>query len=606
ALMDGIDEDAVDFRDTYDGEEREPVVMPAAFPNLLANGSQGIAVGMATSIPPHNLGELCKALLQLIRKPDTPLAGLLKYVKGPDFPTGGELVESAETLREAYAAGRGSFRVRARWVAEELTRGQYQVVVTEVPFQVPKARLVERIADLMQAKKLPLLADIRDESTDEVRLVLEPRSRAVEPEVLMESLFRLTDLESRFSLNMNVLDADHTPRVMDLKEVLQAFLDHRHTVLVRRSEHRLGKIEHRLEVLDGYLVAYLNLDEVIRIIREEDDPKAEMMRRFELTEVQADAILNMRLRALRKLEEFEIRKEHKALSDERGGLNKLLKDPNLRWARIGEEIAAIDEKFGGKTELGRRRTLIGGPPAAVEVPTDVMVEREPVTVVCSEKGWIRAAKGHLEDPASLKFKEGDRPRFLLHAQTTDKVLLFATNGRFYTLSCDRLPGARGHGEPVRLMLELPNDVDIVTLRVLKAGEKLLVASSGGRGFLVACEEVVAQTRGGKQVLNLGAGEEAAACVPADGDTVAVVGDNRKLLVFPLPEMPEMTRGRGVKLQSYRDGGLADVQVFTLAEGLSWRLGDRTRTETDIGDWVGKRAQSGRLAPRGFPKSNRFG
>ncbi len=607
ALLEGIDQDAVDFRETYDGEEQEPVVMPAAFPNLLANGAQGIAVGMATSIPPHNVGELCRALTQLLKKPEITDKALLKYVKGPDFPTGGELVETPEAIRAAYESGRGSFRVRAVWQVEKLPRGQYQVVVTEIPFQVPKARLVEKIADLLHARKLPLLADIRDESTDAVRLVLEPRNRTVEPEVLMESLFRLTDLESRFSLNMNVLDADQTPRVMGLKAVLQAYLDHRHTVLVRRTEFRVSKIERRLEMLDGYLIAYLNLDEVIRIIREEDDAKASLIAAFDLTETQAEAILNMRLRALRKLEEMEIRKEHKALTAERRALRKLLKDPALRRERLAEEIAAADAAFGAKTAIGKRRTAIGTPPDDIDVPLEVMVEREPVTVVCSEKGWIRAAKGHLADTAGLKFKEGDRLRFMLHAQTTDKLLMFATNGRFYTLGCDKLPGGRGHGEPVRLMVDLGNDDDIVALRVFSGAERLLVASSGGRGFLVMSDDVIAQTRGGKQVLNLGEGEEAAVCapVPDAADSVAVVGENRKLLIFPLDDLPGMTRGRGVKMQAYRDGGLSDAQAFVLKEGLSWRTGERTRVETEIGDWVGKRAQAGRLPPRGFPRANKF-
>ncbi|MBI4183793.1 MAG: DNA topoisomerase IV subunit A [Proteobacteria bacterium] len=605
ALLDGIDEDAVDFRPTYDGSEREPVVLPAAFPNLLANGAQGVAVGMATSIPPHNAGEIADALLHLIARPKSGIDKLIGFVRGPDFPTGGDLVEPAESIREAYRTGRGSFRLRARWRVEKLTHGQYQIVVFEVPYQVQKARLVERIAELLAARKLPMLADVRDESAADVRLVIEPRSRAVEPELVMESLFRQSDLEVRVPLNMNVLLADRTPRVVGLREALQAFLDHRHEVLVRRTRHRLGRIEERLEVLGGYLVAYLNLDAVIRIIREEDEPKPALRRRFSLSEAQAEAILNMRLRALRRLEEIEIRSEHKALAQERKEMKALLGDEGRRWRTLAEEIKRVRERFGAKTALGRRRTLIGAPPKEVAVPLEVMVEREPITVVLSEKGWIRTVRGHLEAGADLKFKEGDRLRFLVHAQTTDKLLVFATNGRFYTLAGDRLPGGRGHGEPLRLMIELGNEHDVVALLLYRPGERLLVASDAGRGFVVPADEVLAQTRAGRQALNLAPGEEAAACAAVEGDSVAVVGENRKLLIFPLDDLPVMARGRGVILQKYRAGGLADARVFALASGLSWRSGDRTRTETELGPWIGRRAQAGRIAPRGFPRSNKF-
>jgi topoisomerase-4 subunit A len=599
ALLDGLDEDAVDFRATYDGELEEPVVLPAAFPNLLANGAQGIAVGMATSIPPHNAAELCDALLHLIKAPNARIETLVELVPGPDFPTGGLLVEDREAIVQAYRTGRGSFRLRARWTTEKVKGGGYRIVITEIPYQVQKSRLIEKIADLLNARKLAMLADVRDESAAEVRLVLEPKSRNVDPEVLMESLFRQTDLDIRFSLNMNVVDAHNTPRVMNLREVLQAFLDHRQVVLRRRTSHRLDKIAKRLEVLEGYLVAYLNLDEVIRIIREEDHPKQVMIAQFELTDGQAEAILNMRLRALRKLEELEIRKE------------PLLASETRQWRVIGHEIRDIRKRFGPETELGRRRTELAEPPSAVVVPLEAVVEREPVTVLCSSKGWIRAVKGHLDDEANgngkTKYKEGDRGRFAVHAMTTDKLLAFATNGRFYTIGADKLPGGRGFGEPLRIFVDLPNDQDIVGLFVHQPGRKLLVASAAGRGFVVPEDEVIAQTKAGKQVLNLASGEEATVCRPAEGDSVAVIGENRKLLIFPLAELPEMTRGRGVILQKYKDGGLADAKTFVLAEGLGWAAGaGRTRTERDLRAWQGKRAQAGRLPPTGFARSGRFG
>ncbi len=604
-LLDGIDEDAVDFRDTYDGEGDEPVVLPASFPNLLANGATGIAVGMATNIPPHNAGELCDALLHMIKHPKATISKLVDFIPGPDFPTGGELVEPRSSVVEAYATGRGSLRIRAKWQVEKMKGGQYEVVITEIPYQVQKGRLVEKIAELLHNKKLGLLGDIRDESAADLRLVLVPKSRNVDAAMLMETLFRQTDLETRFGLNMNVLAADQTPGVMSLRDVLQAFLDHRLVVLKRRTQHRLGKIDHRLEVLDGYLIAYLNIDEVIRIIREEDEPKAVMMKKWKLSDVQAEAILNMRLRALRKLEEIAIRDEHKTLTSERKTLTGLLRDKGRQWKRIAEEIAETRKAFGARTDIGRRRTAIGEAPSAEIVPLEAMIEREPVTILCSEKGWIRAAKGHLEDASDLKYKEGDRARFVLHAQTTDRLVLLGTNGRFYTLGIDKLPGGRGHGEPIRLLIDLGNDQDIVDLMVHDAERKLLVASSDGRGFVVPEGEVAAQTRNGKQVLNLGGGAEAQACTAAAGDHVAVIGDNRKLLVFPLEEVPEMTRGRGVILQRYKQGGLADITVFTLADGLVCRTGDRSRTFTELRDWIGKRAQAGRLPPPGFPRRNRF-
>ncbi|MBM3525000.1 MAG: DNA topoisomerase IV subunit A, partial [Alphaproteobacteria bacterium] len=526
ALLDGLDEDAVDFRATYDGEGEEPLVLPADFPNLLANGSAGIAVGMATSIPPHNAAELCDALLHLIKFPNATIGKLLEFVPGPDFPMGGVVVEPAEAIKEAYATGRGGFRLRAKYEVERNKGGTYQIVVTEMPYQVPKSRLVERIAELINDKKLPALADVRDESAADVRLILEPKSRNIDPEALMETVFRQTDLEVRFPLNMNVLDAEHTPRVMNLREVLQAFLDHRHVVLVRRSKHRLGEIERRLEILEGYLVAYLNIDAVIKLIRNEDDPKPKMTKRWGLTDTQAEAILNMRLRALRRLEEVEIKREHAALSAERSTLTKLLKDERARWARIAEEIKATRERFGPKTALGKRRTAFAAAPSAEVVPIEVMIEREPVTVVCSAMGWIRALKGHIQDLSEVRYKEGDAPRHVVRAETTDKVLLFASNGRGYALGCDKLPGGRGHGEPVKLMVDLEQDHEIVAVFVHVPEARYLVASSEGHGFIVKGEDAFAQTRAGKQVMNLGEGARMVAAAPVRGDHVAVIGENR--------------------------------------------------------------------------------
>ncbi|MGE3894042.1 MAG: DNA topoisomerase IV subunit A, partial [Alphaproteobacteria bacterium] len=585
-LMEGLDENAVDFRPTYDGSEQEPAVMPANFPNLLANGATGIAVGLATSIPPHNVAELVGALRVLLAEPKCSVDALLKHVKGPDFPTGGVLVEPKESIRAAYADGRGSFRLRAVYAVEQLPRGTWQIVVTQIPFQVQKSRLIERIAELIDERKIALLDTVRDESTDVVRLVLEPKSRSVEPALLMETLFRMTDLEVRIGLNMNVLDKANVPRLMNLKQVLAAYLEHRLDVLKRRAEHRVGVIAHRLEVLGGYLVAYLNLDAVIRIIRTEDEPKPVLIKRFKITDVQAEAILNMRLRSLRKLEEVEIRSEHAALAKEKAELEALLKSRQRQTTALGKELDALDKSYGPKTALGRRRTEIGTAPEPVEMPADALIEREPITVICSEKGWVRALKGHVGPEAEVKYKEGDRERFRLHAETTDKLVLFATNGRFYTLGADKLPGGRGFGEPVRLMVDLGNDQEIVALFVHRPGRKLLVAASDGRGFIVAEDDVLAQTRAGKQVLNLGGGAEAAACVEAAGDMVAVIGSNRKLVIFPAAEVPEMGRGRGVILQRYKDGTLADAQVFARKAGLSWTAGAGTRTETDLADWIG--------------------
>ncbi len=606
ALLEGIDEDAVDFRETYDGEESEPLVLPAAFPNLLANGATGIAVGMATSIPPHNVAELCDAMQHLIKHPNAGIEKLLDFIPGPDFPTGGIMIEPRASILEAYATGRGGFRVRARWEVEKTPRSGYQIVVTEIPYQVQKGKLIEKVAELINNRKLSLLGDIRDESAEDIRIVLEPRARTVEPEMLMQQLFQLSDLEVRVPLNLNVLDRNLVPRVMDLREALRAFLDHRKEVLVRRSQHRLARIVHRLEVLDGYIIAFLNLDKIIKIIRTEDEPKPKLIQAFKLTDIQAEAILDMRLRALRKLEEMALRREHKTLSDERKQLSGLLKSDEKQWAQISDDLKALRLKFGPKTALGARRTTITDAPVMDEIPLEVMIEREPVTIVCSQKGWIRQLKGHLPEDPDLKYKDGDGPAFWLHAQTTDRLILFATNGRFYTLRCDKLPGGRGHGEPVRLMIDLDNDHDIVTILVHDPERVLLVASSDGHGFIVAESEVVAATRNGKQVLNVSGDVEALICTPATGDSIAVVGDNRKLLIFPRDEVPVMARGKGVILQRYKDGGLSDAKLFTLADGLTWQdRSGRRQSEQQLVEWIGKRAQAGRLPPRGFPRSNKF-
>jgi topoisomerase-4 subunit A len=606
AMLDGIEDDAVDFRDTYDGEDHEPMVLPGRFPNLLANGSAGIAVGMATSIPPHNAGEICTALQHLIEHPDCGVGELSAHLPGPDFPTGGVLVEPAENIVEAYATGRGSFRLRARWTKEAQGHGLYQIVVTEIPYQVPKSRLIEKIAALLEEKKLPLLADVRDESTEDVRLVLEPKTRNVDAEILMEQLFRLTELEVRIPLNMNVLDPAGVPRVMDLKEVLQSFLDHRRDVMQRRSRHRLAAVARRMEILRGLVIVYINLDEVIRIIRESDDPKAEMIARWGLTDVQVEAILNMRLRSLRRLEEIEMRKELEKLAKESGDLEGLLGSDKRQWRALAKEIAATAAEFGGDTPLGRRRTLIGDAPEPVEIPVAALVEREPVTVLCSQKGWIRAVKGHNVSPADQKYKEGDGPRFAIAAETTDRLIIFGNNGRFYTIGVDRLPGGRGQGEPLRLMIDLPNEHEIVAMFPYRPGVKLLIAAQDGRGFVVDGEEAVAQTRAGKQVLTPGAGTLANICVTAGGDAAAFVGDNRRMLVVDLAEIPEMTRGRGVILQRYRSGGLADAKVFQLVDGITWRQGEnRTRTEIDLTPWRGARGGAGHAVPQGFPRSGKF-
>ncbi|MEP2028289.1 MAG: DNA topoisomerase IV subunit A [Paracoccaceae bacterium] len=631
ALLEGLNENAVDFRENYDGTLTEPVVLPASFPNLLANGSSGIAVGMATNIPPHNIAELCDACIHLIKTPDARDDTLLNYVPGPDFPTGGIVVEPAENIAQAYRTGRGSFRLRSKYEVEDLGRGQWQIVVTEIPYQVQKSKLIEKIAELIQSKRIPILADIRDESADDIRMVLEPRSKNVDPEVLMGMLFRHSDLEVRFSLNLNVLIDGLTPKVCSMKEVLRAFLDHRQEVLIRRSTHRMEKIDHRLEVLEGFIIAFLNLDRVIDIIRYDDDPKAGLM--YEdwskvhprakdesdyvspvvnpdddptLSEVQAEAILNMRLRSLRRLEEMELLREQGALMEERAGLEDLLDSAQLQWDSIANQLRETKKLFGKDYEGGARRTLIEEAAVVEDVPLEAMIDREPITVVCSQMGWIRAMTGHIDLTRELKFKDGDGPRFIFHAETTDRLLVFGANGRFYTISASNLPGGRGMGEPLRLMVDLPNESEIVGIFIHKPDRRLLVASSSGDGFVVPENDIVAQTRSGKQVLNVREGVRAMVCTPMEGDAVAVVGENRKVLVFMADELPEMGRGKGVRLQKYKDGGLSDATSFTLAEGLSWSdPAGRTRTESELAEWTGKRASAGRMAPRGFPRDNKF-
>ena len=636
ALLEGLSENAVDFRENYDGTLTEPVVLPATFPNLLANGSSGIAVGMATNIPPHNIAELIDACLHLIKTPDARDDTLLKYVRGPDFPTGGILVEPPENIALAYRTGRGSFRLRCKWEQEDLGRGSWQIVVTEIPYQVQKSKLIEKLAEVIQTKKVPILLDVRDESAEDIRIVLEPRNKNVDPEVLMSMLYRNSDLELRFSLNMNVLIDGRTPKVCSMKEVLRAFLDHRQEVLVRRSGHRLGKIDHRLEVLEGFILAFLNLDRVIDIIRYDSDPKTSLMfedwardhpramaesdyvgpltyrkailGQEELSEVQAEAILNMRLRSLRRLEEIELRRERDDLQKERANLDDLLEDVVLQWAKIAEQLRATRRSFGKDYEGGSRRTVLAEVDEMEEVPLEAMIDREPVTIVCSKMGWIRAMTGHLALDKVLKYKDGDEARFMFHAETTDKLIAFGSNGRFFTLLAANLPGGRGMGEPLRLMIDLPNEAEIIDLFIHNPKIKRLVASTAGDGFVVDEIEIVAQTRSGRQVLNVKEDIKALTSQPIKGSYVACIGENRKMLVFDINELPEMTRGKGVRLQKYKDGGLSDVMTFSMPDGLSWKdPAGRTRTveEAELQEWIGKRASAGRMAPRGFPRDNRF-
>ncbi|MBT5002169.1 MAG: DNA topoisomerase IV subunit A [Tateyamaria sp.] len=628
ALLDGLNENAVNYRENYDGTLTEPVVLPAQFPNLLANGSSGIAVGMATNIPPHNIAELCDACLHLIESPNARDDTLLKHVPGPDFPTGGVIVETTDQIAHAYSTGKGGFRLRCSYEVEDLGRGQWQIVVTEIPYQVQKSKLIEKLAELIHTKKVPILGDVRDESADDIRLILDPRSKNVDPDILMGMLFRNSDLEVRFSLNMNVLIDGVIPKVCSMKEVLRAFLDFRREVLERRSQHRMKKIDHRLEVLEGFIVAFLNLDRVIDIIRYDADPKTALMMENwseihsralsekdyippmrgegELSDVQAEAILNMRLRSLRRLEEFELLREQSALMEERAGLEDLLESEILQWSAISEQLRITKKQFGKNWDGGLRRTKFADAGSIENVPIEAMIDREPITVVCSEMGWIRAMTGHIDLDRELKFKDGDNPKFIFHAETTDRLVVVGSNGRFYTLPASVLPGGRGMGEPLRLMVDLPNENQIHTILIHKAGRKLLVTSSAGDGFIVSEDDVIAQTRTGKQVLNLRDNVQLIVCKPVLGDAVAVVGENRKMLVFDLDELPEMVRGKGVRLQKYRDGGLSDAETFDRTRGLSWLdPAGRTRTEVELDEWSGKRAGIGRMAPRGFPRDNRF-
>lgn len=608
-LLEGLDDDAVDFRATYDEQNEEPIVLPAAFPNLLANGSQGIAVGMATSIPPHNAAELCAAALYLIEHPQATSEQLMNFVLGPDFPTGGIIVEPRAAMIEAYRTGRGSFRVRSRWTKEETGRGTWVIVVTEIPYGVTKSRLIERLAELINDRKLPILNDVRDESAEDIRVVLEPRARTVDPTVLMESLFKLTELEARVPLNMNVLVDGLTPRVIGLAEALRAWLDHRRVVLQRRSRNRLGQIERRLEILGGLLIVYLDLDRVIKIIREEDEPKEELMKAFGLTEIQANAILDTRLRALRKLEEMELKREFDALTTEKAEIESLLGSDDKQWKTVAWEIREVRKTFGPETALGKRRTTFADMPDTDGIDiAEAMIEREPITVVVTRKGWIRALKGHVSDLSSLQFKGDDGLKLAFQTETTAKILVFATNGRVFTLDGSKLPGGRGFGDPIRLLVDLEEGADIVDAFPYKPGTKLLLAAYGSRGFAVPADEIVANTRKGKNVLNVDASDRLARVAPAEGDHVAIVGENRKLLIFPLIQVPEMTRGKGVRLQRYKDGGVSDAKVFTLKDGLTWRdTSGRTWTvaESELKDWIGARAEAGRLPPKGFPKNNKF-
>lgn len=605
ALMEGLNENCVDFMDTYDGEEQEPIVMPAAVPNLLCNGSAGIAVGMATNIPPHNLGEVADALLYLIKNPECDISNLVKYVKGPDFPTGGLIIADQKAIIDAYTHGKGYFRIRARWEKEDLGKGQYQIVVTEIPYQVVKSKLIEKIAQLLEDKKLPLLADVRDESAQDIRIVLEPKNRTVDAALLMEHLFKQTELEIRFAMNMNVLSSDGVPKVMSLKEVLKEYLNHRHKVLIRKSQYRLDKINARLEILSGYLVAYLNLDEVIRIIREEEDSKAVLMATFNLTDNQAEAILNMKLRNLRKLEEEEIRGEFDELTEEKNGLEALLGSEELRMIRLGEEINLMKDKFGKKTIIGRRRSQFADMPEDVDVPIEVMVEKEPITVILSQKGWIRSMKGYIPLTDEFKFKEDDALQCVIHAYTTDKIILFDTSGKFFNISANEIPSGRGFGQPVRLMADLGVNDNICSMFVFEKGAKYVVSSDYGHGFVIDESHMIAQTRNGRKILNLADGEVAAFCKKITGDMVAIVGENRKLLIFKLEEIPTMARGRGVALQKYQGCKMSDIQIFKENEGFCYNRSGGVANEKELLTWLGHRAQVGRLVPFGFPKTNKF-
>lgn len=604
-LMDGLNDDAVDFMDTYDGEDSEPVVMPAMVPNLLCNGSMGIAVGMATNIPPHNLSEISDALLYLIENPDCDNEPLVRRLKGPDFPTGGVIVDSFDTILNNYKQGKGSFRIRAKWTTEDLGHGQYQIVVTEIPYQVIKSKLIEKIAELLLNKKLPFLSDVRDESAQDVRIVLEPKNRTVDAAMLMEQLFRQTDLEAKFNMNMNVLDLDCVPRVMSIKEVLHDYLVHRNDVLLRKIKFRLSKINARLEILEGYLTAYLNLDEIIRIIREEDEPKKVMMAEFKLTDNQAEAILNMKLRNLRKLDEEQINAEHSDLLEEKAKLEILHDDESQRWKAIAEEIKKTKEKYSKKTALGRRRTEFAEAPADIDVPVEALIEKEPITVILSQKGWIRCIKGHVDLNDDFKFKDDDALLYAIHAQTTDKIVLLDNKGKFFNVAAKDIPSGRGFGQPVRLMIDLANNDEVISMFVYEQGVNYLIASDNGYGFIVDENHLLAQTRSGRKIMNVADGENMKFCLPMTGDYVAVVGENRRLLVFKAEEIPTMARGHGVLLQKYKDGNISDIQIFKGEDGFSYNRAGGISTEKELIGWLGHRAQIGKVVPFGFPKSNKF-
>ena len=604
-LMDGLNDDAVDFMDTYDGEDSEPVVMPAMVPNLLCNGSMGIAVGMATNIPPHNLSEISDALLYLIENPDCDDEPLVRRLKGPDFPTGGVIVDSFDTILNNYKQGKGSFRIRAKWTTEDLGHGQYQIVVTEIPYQVIKSKLIEKIAELLLNKKLPFLSDVRDESAQDVRIVLEPKNRTVDAAMLMEQLFRQTDLEAKFNMNMNVLDLDCVPRVMSIKEVLHDYLVHRNDVLLRKIKFRLSKINARLEILEGYLTAYLNLDEIIRIIREEDEPKKVMMAEFKLTDNQAEAILNMKLRNLRKLDEEQINAEHSDLLEEKAKLEILHDDESQRWKAIAEEIKKTKEKYSKKTTLGRRRTEFAEAPADIDVPVEALIEKEPITVILSQKGWIRCIKGHVDLNDDFKFKDDDALLYAIHAQTTDKIVLLDNKGKFFNVAAKDIPSGRGFGQPVRLMIDLANNDEVISMFVYEQGVNYLIASDKGYGFIVDENHLLAQTRSGRKIMNVADGENMKFCLPMTGDYVAVVGENRRLLVFKAEEIPTMARGHGVLLQKFKDGNISDIQIFKGEDGFSYNRAGGISTEKELIGWLGHRAQIGKVVPFGFPKSNKF-
>lgn len=604
-LMKDIDQDTVDFVENYDGSEIEPLVMPASFPNLLANGSEGIAVGMATSIPPHNVSEICDALLYLIKNPEANSRNLLKFIKGPDLPTGGSLVEKEENIIKAYETGKGALKIRAKWEKKELNHGLFQIIITEIPYQVQKSRLIEKIALLIKTKKLSLINNIQDESDEEIRIVIDPKNRTVNPEILMETLFKLTDLEIRINLNMNVLNKNNVPKVLPLNEVLQLFLDHRYEVIIRKSKYCLKKIENRLEVLQGLLICYLNLDEVIHIIRESDNPKEDLIKKFQLTELQVESILNMRLRSLRKLEEIQIKADLENLSKEKGNIVELLNSPSLCWQKISDEILILKEKFSKKTLLGKRRTMICEAVEPQIVPIEALVEKEPITIICSQKSWIRSIKGHVNDSLDIKYKEGDKVEFILKAFTTDKVIIFTSDGRFFTISGNNIPKAKNYGEPLNLIIDMEENTTVVNILIYKEDINLFIASQNGKGFLINSKDIIAQTKSGKQILNLEDNDHAALCIPAIGDHIAVIGENRHLSIFNINEIPILKKGRGVIIQRYKNGKFSDAKIFCIEEGLSWKLGEKIRKESNLLPWLNKRGSKGRLPPAGFPRNNKF-